>query len=77
VYAIEREEKIEMEIKAHENRRNILDSFRKLGRQIRGHAKPKKAKKYTLTSVTVPDSEPEGLFKHIIGKDDLEDQLIE
>jgi hypothetical protein len=37
VYAIEREEKIELDIKARENRRNTQGSFRKLGRQIRGH----------------------------------------
>jgi hypothetical protein len=37
VCAIEREEKIELEVKARENRRNTQGSFRKLGRQIRGH----------------------------------------
>jgi hypothetical protein len=35
------------------------------------------AKKFNLARVTVPDSGPEGLWKHIIGKDDLEDHLIE
>jgi hypothetical protein len=35
--AIEREEKIELEVKAREKRRNTQGSFRKLGRQIRGH----------------------------------------
>jgi hypothetical protein len=77
VYAIEREEKIEMEIKARENRRNTQGSFRKLGRQIRGHIKPNSTKKSGLTRVTVTDTGPEGLWKHIIGKDDLEDHLIE
>jgi hypothetical protein len=77
VYAIEREEKIEMDIKAHENRRNTQGSFGKLGRQIRGHVKPNTTKKSSLTRVTVPDASPEGLWKHIYGKDDLEDHLIE
>jgi hypothetical protein len=77
MYAIEREEKIEMEIKERENRRNTQGSFTKLGRQIRGHVKPNTTKKYSLTRVTVPDAGPEGLLKHIIGKDDLEDHLLE
>jgi hypothetical protein len=41
VCAIEREEKIELELKAQENRRNTQGSFRELGRQIQGHVKPK------------------------------------
>jgi hypothetical protein len=52
-------------------------SFRKLGHQIRGHVKPKTTKKSSLTRVTVPGGGPEGLWKHIIGKDDLEDHPIE
>jgi hypothetical protein len=60
VFAIEREEKIELEIKARENKRNTQGSFRKLGRQIRGHLKPNTAKKSSLTRVTVPDAGPEG-----------------
>jgi hypothetical protein len=77
VFAIEREENIELEIKARENRRNTQGSFRKLGRQIRGHVEPNTAKKSSLTRVSVPDEGPEGLWKHNIGKDDLEEQLIE
>jgi hypothetical protein len=77
VYAIQREEKIEMEIKARENRRNTQGFFPKLGRQIRGHVKPNSTKKSSLTRVTVPDAGPEGLWKHIIGNDDLEDHMIE
>jgi hypothetical protein len=34
VCAIEREEKIELEVKAREKRRNAQGSFKKLGRQI-------------------------------------------
>jgi hypothetical protein len=66
-----------MEIKACENRQNTQGSFQKLGRQIRGHVKPNSTKKYSLIRVTVPDAGPEGLWKHIICKDDLEDHLIE
>jgi hypothetical protein len=77
VCTIEREEKIEMDIKARENTRNSQGSFRKLGRQIRGHVKPNTAKKSSLVIVTVPDAGPEILWKHSIGKDDLEDHLIE
>jgi hypothetical protein len=77
VYAIEREEKIEMDIKARQNRWNTQGSFWKPRRQIRGHVKPNSTNKYSLTRVTVPDNGPEGSWKHIIGKEDLEDHLIE
>jgi hypothetical protein len=76
VCAIEREEKIELEVKARENRRNKQGSFRKLGRQIRGHVKPNSNKKSSLTRVSVPDDGPEGLWQQIIDKDELEDHLI-
>jgi hypothetical protein len=76
VCAIEREEKIELEFKARENRRNTQGSFRKLGRQIRIHVKPNSNKKSSLTRVSVPDDGPEGLWQQIIGKDELEDHLI-
>jgi hypothetical protein len=42
-YAIEREENLELDIKARKNRRNTQGSFRKLGRQIGGHVKPNTA----------------------------------
>jgi hypothetical protein len=74
--AIEREEQIELEVKARENRRNTRGSFRKLGRKIRGHVKPNPNKKSSITRVSVPGDGPEGLWQHIIGKDDLEDHLI-
>jgi hypothetical protein len=51
VCAIEREEKIELEVKARENRRNTQGSFKKLGRQIRGHVKPNSNNKSSLTRV--------------------------
>jgi hypothetical protein len=56
--AIEREEKIELELKAQENRRNTQGSFRKLGRQVRGHVKPNSNKKSSLTRVSLPDDGP-------------------
>jgi hypothetical protein len=66
-----------LDIKARKRRRNTQGSFRKLGCQIRGHIKPNTAKKSSITRVSVPDEGPEGLWKLIIGKDDLEDHLIE
>jgi hypothetical protein len=77
VCAIKRERKIELEIKARKNRWNTQGSYRKLGRQLRGHVKPKTAKKSSLTRVMAPDSGPEGLSKHSIGNDDPYDHLIE
>jgi hypothetical protein len=62
VCAIEREEKIELEVKARENIRNTQGLFRKLGRQILGHVKPNSNKKSSLTRVSVPDVGPEGLW---------------
>jgi hypothetical protein len=43
--AIEREDKIHQELKSRENKRTSQKTFRKLGRQIRGHVKPNSAKK--------------------------------
>jgi hypothetical protein len=74
--AIEREEKIELEVKAQKNRRNTQGPFRKLGRQTRGHAKPNSNKNSSLTRVSVLDDGRKGLWQQIIGKDDLEDHLI-
>jgi hypothetical protein len=69
--AIEREENIELEVKARENRRNTQVSFRKLGRKIGGHVKLNSNNKSSLTRVSVPDDVPEGLWQQIIGKEDL------
>jgi hypothetical protein len=76
VCAIEREENIELEVKARENRRNTQGSFKKLGRKIRGHVKPNLNKKSSLTRVSVPDAGSLGLWQQIIGKDKLEEHLI-
>jgi hypothetical protein len=73
---IEREDKIELEIKARKSRRNTQGSLRKLGHQIRRHVKPNTAKKSSLTRVVFPDDGPEGLWKQIIGNDGVDDHLI-
>jgi hypothetical protein len=72
--AIEREDRIQQELKSRENKRTSQKTFRKLGRQILGHVKPNSAKKSSLSKVTVPETD--GTWSQIIGKDDLEDHLI-
>jgi hypothetical protein len=72
--AIEREDRIQHELKSRENKRTSQKTFRKLGRQIRGQVKPNSAKKSSLSKVTVPETD--GTWTQIIGKDDLEDHLI-
>jgi hypothetical protein len=49
----ERDYLIQKEAKARENRRAAQRTFRKLGRQIRGHVKPNSAKKYGIMRVEV------------------------
>jgi hypothetical protein len=72
---IEREDRIQHELKSRENKRTSQKTFRKLGRQIRGQVKPNSANKSSLSKVTVPETD--GTWTHIIGKDDLEDNLIQ
>jgi hypothetical protein len=43
--AIEREDRIQKELKSRENKQTSQKTFRKLGRQIRGHVKQNSAKK--------------------------------
>jgi hypothetical protein len=62
-------------LKSRENKRTYQKTFRKLGRQIRGQVKPNSAKKPSLSKVTVPETD--GTWTQIIGKDDLEDNLIQ
>jgi hypothetical protein len=73
--AIEREDRIQQELKSRENKWTSQKTFRKLGRQIRGHVNPNSAKKSSLSKVTVPETD--GTWSQIIGKDDLEDHLIQ
>jgi hypothetical protein len=49
----ERDDLIQKEVKARENIRAAQRTFRKLGRQIRGHVKPNSAKKSGLMRVEV------------------------
>jgi hypothetical protein len=51
---VEREDRIANELKTRENRRTAARSYRKLGRQIRGHVKPNSIKKLFLTSLELP-----------------------
>jgi hypothetical protein len=55
--AIEREYRIQQELKSRENKRTSQKIFRKLGRQIRGHVKPNSAKKPSLSKVTVLETD--------------------
>jgi hypothetical protein len=73
--SIEREDRIQQELKSRENKRTTQNTFRKLGRQIRGHVKPNSAKKSSLSKVTVPETD--GTWTQIIGQYDLEDHLIQ
>jgi hypothetical protein len=73
--AIEREDRIQQELKSRKNKRTSQKTFRKLGRQICGHVKPNSAKKSSLSNVTVPETD--GTWTQIIGKNDLEDHLIQ
>jgi hypothetical protein len=72
--AIEREDRIQQELKSRENKRTSQKTFRKLGRQIRGQVKPNSVKKSSLSKVTVPETD--GTWTQI-GKDDLENHLIQ
>jgi hypothetical protein len=49
----ERYDLIRKEVKERENRRAVQRTFRKLGRQIRGHVKPNSTKKSGLMRVEV------------------------
>jgi hypothetical protein len=64
--ALEREELILKGIKRRENKRVIAPSFKKMGRQIRGHVKPSSLKKTSLARLEVQDET--GIWKQIQGK---------
>jgi hypothetical protein len=63
---LEREELILKEIKRRDNKRVIARSFKKMGRQIRGHVKPSSLKNTSLTRLEVQDET--GIWKQIQGK---------
>jgi hypothetical protein len=63
----ERDDLIQKEVKARENRIAAQRTFRKLGRQIRGHVKPKSAKKSGLMRLEVELRI--NVWKQLTGKD--------
>jgi hypothetical protein len=69
VLSLEREEHILKEIKRRENKRVTARSFKKMGRQIRGHVKPSSLKKTSLKRLEVRDAT--GIWKQIQGKESI------
>jgi cytochrome c-type biogenesis protein CcmH/NrfF len=69
-----RDDLVQKEVKAGENRRSAQQTFKKLGRQIRCHVKPNSAKKYGITRVDVKLRND--VWKQLMGKDEVEEQLI-
>jgi hypothetical protein len=49
----ERDDLIQKEVKARENRRSAQRTLKKIGQQIRGHVKPNPAKKFGFMRVEV------------------------
>jgi hypothetical protein len=71
--SLEREEIIFKDIKRREDKRVITRSFKKMGRQIRGHVKPSSLKKTSLTRLEVQDKT--GIWKQIQGKESIEEHI--
>jgi hypothetical protein len=63
------------EIKRRENKRVIVWSFKKMGRQTRGHVKPSSLKKTSLTRLEVQDET--GIWKQIQGKESIEEHIAQ
>jgi hypothetical protein len=72
---LEREAKIQKELKRCENHRVSQGSFKKLGRQIRGHINPSSLKKTSLTRLKIPDQD--GVWKEIQGKGPMEEHIAQ
>jgi hypothetical protein len=70
----ERDDLIQKEVKARENRRVAQRTFRKLDRQIRGNVKPNSTKKYGLMRVDVELRRD--VWKQLTGKEEIEEHLI-
>jgi hypothetical protein len=70
----ERDDLIQKELKARENRRAAQQTFIKLGRQIRGHVKPNSAKKSGIMRVEVELRS--NVWKKLTGKEEIEEHLI-
>jgi hypothetical protein len=58
---LEREAKIQKELKRRENKRVSQGSFKKIGRQIRGYINPSSFKNTSLTRLEIPDQD--GVWK--------------
>jgi hypothetical protein len=63
------------EIKKRENKRATARSFKKLGRQIRGHVKPSILEKNSLTRLEVQYAA--GIWKQIQGKESIEEHIAQ
>jgi hypothetical protein len=70
---LEREAKIQKELKRREKKRVAQGSFKKLGRQIRGHTNPSSLKKTSLTRLKIPYQD--GVWKKIQGKGPIEEHI--
>jgi hypothetical protein len=73
--AQKREERIDKEVKQRETRRSTQKSFQKLGYQIRGHVKPNSKNKSYFNRLDVQMED--GLWHQIVGKNQVEEHLIE
>jgi hypothetical protein len=72
---LEREAKIQKELKRRDNKRVAKGSFKKLGRQIRGHINPSSLKKTSLTRLERPDQD--GVWKEIQGQGPIEEHIAQ
>jgi hypothetical protein len=74
-HALEHDELILKEIKRRENKCVNARSFKKMGRQIRGHVKPSSLKKTSLTRLEVQD--PTGIWKQIQVKESIREHIAQ
>jgi hypothetical protein len=70
---LEREVKIQKELKRGDNKRVTQGSFKKLERQIRGHINPRSLKKTSLMRLEIPDQDR--VMKEIQGKGPIEEHI--
>jgi hypothetical protein len=72
---LEREAKIQKELKRGENKRVYQGSFKKLVSQIRGNINPSSLKKTSMTRLDIPDQD--GVWKGIKGKGSMEEHTAQ
>jgi hypothetical protein len=72
---LEREAKIQKELKRCENKRVSKGSFKNLGRQIRGYINPSSLKKTSMTRLEIPYQD--GVWKEIQGKGPMEEHIAQ